>query len=424
VVPVVPSTCKWARAYHDVGGQSAYHHSIISTSNTRPAGRAHNFDPLSAARGLAPLIRATADQADVTRRFPPEVTAAMAEARIFREMVPRAAGGDEVDPITTLNVVEAVSRMDGSAGWLAMIGSGAGFLTGYLDASVARSMFKDPKASLCGNLGAAAARALKVPGGYRVTGRWPFVSGCEHATWLSGNALVYDGDGQCLMADGTPRTRIMVFPRESGHIIDTWSATGLRATSSHDLAVTDLFVPDEYSMWWADGPRQPGPLYGVRFMLITHAAHALGIARAAIDFLLDLAEHKQPTRSTALLRELPQLQHNVAQAEALVQASRAFMWDITAEVWQLLCAGKPVTLRHRALLRLAMTHAVQSGAQAVDLVWAVAGSSPVYTSSPLERCFRDIHVATQHAAVGVFSYQAIGGAVVHPEEAGRGATLI
>lgn len=405
---------------------ATYHHTIITTSKTSATSAATSFDALSAALGLAPLIRATADQADVERRFPSEVTAAMAQARIFREMVPRAAGGDEVDPITALNVVEAVSRMDGSAGWLAMIGSGAGFLGGYLDTEVARTMFEDPMACLCGNLGFAGARAVRVSGGYRVTGRWPFVSGCEHSTWLSGNTLVYDDDEtQCITAEGTPLVRIMLFPREAGRIIDTWSATGLRATSSHDVAISDLFVPEEYSMWWADGPRQPGPLYGVRFMLTSHAAHALGIARAAIDSVLDLAERKQPTRGTGgLLRELPQLQHNFAQAEALVQASRAFMWDITAEVWDLLCAGQPVTLRHRALLRLAMTHAVQSAAQAVDLVWAAAGSSPVYTSSPLERCFRDIHVATQHAAVGLFSYQSIGGAMVHLDEDWRAAGLI
>jgi alkylation response protein AidB-like acyl-CoA dehydrogenase len=340
-------------------------------------------------------------------------------------MVPRAAGGDEVDPLTALNLVEAVSRVDGSAGWLAMIGSGAGFLSGYLDTDIARRMFEEPLACLVGNIGAAAARAVRAPGGYRVTGRWPFVSGCEHATWLAGNALVYHEDNtQAFTSGGAPVTRIMLFPREAAAIVDTWSATGLRATGSHDVAVSDLSVPDEHTLAWADGPKQPGPLYPVRFMLVTHAAHALGVARAAIDGLLELAEHKQPTRSAAPLHELPQHQHNLAQAEALVHAARAFMWEITAEVYDTLCAGQPVGLRQRALLRLAMTHAVQSAAQAVDLVWAVAGSSPVYTSSPIERCFRDIHVATQHAAVGVFSYETIGAALAHPDEAWRGGSLI
>jgi alkylation response protein AidB-like acyl-CoA dehydrogenase len=364
------------------------------------------------------LIRAAADEAEAGRRFPRPIISAMAEARIFRQLVPRLAGGDEIDPITILNVVEEISRVDGSAGWVAMIGSGAGFLMGYLDAAVSRAIFDDPYACMCGNIGAAAGRAVVCPGGYRVSGRWPFMSGCEHATWMGGNALLFDGDTQRTNADGTPVTRIMVFPQHQARVVDTWSATGLRATGSHDVAVSDIFVPDEHTLWWADGPKQPGPLYPIRWLITTHAAHALGIARAAIDELLELADRKKPTRSTRILRELPQMQANLAQAEGLVRAGRAFMWEIAAEVWDLLCADRPVTLRHRAMLRLAMTHAVQSSAQAVDLVWAAAGSSGVYTSSPLDRCFRDIHVATQHAAVGLFSLETIGSALNKPETPG------
>jgi len=381
-------------------------------------------DPLVAARALEPLIRATVDEAEAARRFPGAVISAMADARIFRQLVPRVAGGDELDPITMLEVVEAVSRVDGSAGWVTMIGSGAGFLTGYVDTAVSREIFADPYASLCGNLGASAARAVAVRGGYRVSGRWPFVSGCEHSTWMSGNAVVHDGDTPCRNADGTPRTRIMIFPRHDARIIDTWSATGLRATGSHDISVSDIFVPEERSLWWSDGPKQPGPLYPVRFMIIAHAAHALGIARAAIDALVDLAERKIPTRTTSLLRDRPLVQANLAQAEGLVHAARSFMWQITAEVWDLLCNDRPVSVRQRALLRLGMTVAVQSAAQAVDLMWAAAGSSPVYTSSPLERCFRDIHVATQHAAVGLFSLETIGSALINPAQSLAGPPLI
>jgi alkylation response protein AidB-like acyl-CoA dehydrogenase len=367
-----------------------------------------------AAGALEPLIRATVDEAETARRFPNSVIAAMADAHIFRLLVPRVAGGDEVDPITMLNVIEAVSRVDGSAGWLAMIGSGAGYITGFLATDVIRQLFVDPNTCLCGNLAAPGGRALVVPGGYRVSGRWPFVSGCEHSAWMAGNARVYDGDTQRIDADGTPTTRIMVFPTHEGRVIDTWSATGLRATGSHDVAVADIFVPDERTLSWLDGPTQPGPLYRLRFLLIGHAAHALGIARTAIDSLVDLAEHKIPTRTTSALRDRPLVQANIAQAEGLVHAARAFMWQTTAEVWELLCADRPVTMRHRAMLRLANTVAVQNAAQAVDLMWAAAGSSPVYTSSPLERCFRDIHVATQHAAVGAFSLETIGAALIDP----------
>jgi alkylation response protein AidB-like acyl-CoA dehydrogenase len=107
----------------------------------------------------------------------------------------------------------------------------------------------------------------------------------------------------------------------------------------------------------------------------------------------------------------------MAQAEALVQAGRDFMWRTTAEVWADLCAGRPVSGRQRALLRLAMMHAVHNSAQAVDLMWAAAGGSPIYASSPLERCFRDIHVATQHSAVGALSWETIGKGLFDPSQA-------
>jgi alkylation response protein AidB-like acyl-CoA dehydrogenase len=367
-------------------------------------GRRHEL--LAAVRELEPLIRATADEAEAARRYPERVMHAMADAGVFRMLVPCAAGGDELDPITLLDVVEEVSRWDGSAGWLAMIGSGAGFITGFVSADVGRAIFAEPRACLAGNLGAPSARATPVPGGYRVSGRWPFVSACDHATWLAGACLVGDAD-----------LRIMVFPRADSEIVDTWTVTGLRATGSHDVAVTDLFVPYERSFWWADGPLHEGPLYRVRFMVTTHAAHALGIARSAIDALVVLAEAKVPTRTAAVLKERPHIQAHVAQAEALVQAGRDFMWRTTAEVWADLCAGRPVSGRQRALLRLAMTHAVHNSAQAVDLMWAAAGGSPIYASSPLERCFRDIHVATQHAAVGALSWEAIGKGLFDPAQA-------
>jgi alkylation response protein AidB-like acyl-CoA dehydrogenase len=200
-------------------------------------GRRHEL--LAAVADLEPLIRSTADEAEAARRYPERVMHAMADAGIFRMLVPCAAGGDELDPITLLDVVEEISRWDGSAGWLAMIGSGAGFITGFVSADVGRAIFADRYACLAGNLGSPSARASVVPGGYRITGRWPFVSACDHSTWLAGACVVGEAD-----------LRIMVFPRADSEIVDTWTVTGLRATGSHDVTVTDLFVPSERSFWW------------------------------------------------------------------------------------------------------------------------------------------------------------------------------
>ncbi|HET6319412.1 MAG TPA: acyl-CoA dehydrogenase family protein [Chloroflexota bacterium] len=365
---------------------------------------------LHSVKALEPLVRAAADEAEASRRYPDRVVDALAQTGLFRALVPRCLGGLEIDPLELLDVVEEVSRWDGSAGWLAMIGSGASFLSGYLADDLVRAVFDEPNAFLCGNLGAPTARAKVVPGGFRINGQWPFVSGCEHATWLGGMAV---------LPDGSPR--ILVFPRVDCEILDTWSVTGLRATGSHDVAVRDVFVPGEWSFWWADGPRQPQPLFRIRFMLITHAAHGLGIARAAIDSLTQLAETKVPTRGGGLLKERGVVQSQVAQAEALVLSARDFMRCATSDAWQAAHAEGAVPARVRVQLRLAMTQAVLASAQAVDLMWAAAGGSPIYTNSPLERCFRDIHVATQHAAVSELSWETLGKGLFDAE---FGATLI
>src|SRR4051794_5117872 len=148
---------------------------------------------LESVRALEPLVRETAAEAEAARGYPSRVTDAMAQAGMFRMLVPCALGGLEVDPLTLHAVIEEVSRWDGSAGWTAMIGSGASSMSGFLPSEFVREIFADPNAFMCGNLGAPGARAVAVPDGYRVSGRWPFVSGCEHATWIGGAAVLEDG---------------------------------------------------------------------------------------------------------------------------------------------------------------------------------------------------------------------------------------
>jgi alkylation response protein AidB-like acyl-CoA dehydrogenase len=370
---------------------------------------------LGAARALAPEIRAAADQIERDRRLPLPIVDALAEAGIFRMQVPRALGGGEVDPITQMDVLEELSCADGSVGWVASIGSGTAYCTGFLSPEAGQVIYgRDPNAIMGGIFAIPAGRALAVGGGYRVTGRWPFASGCQHCTWLVGTSVVYDGETPRLDENGEPITRVMIFPAAEATILDTWYTAGLRGTGSHDIAVTDLFVPQAFSFWWTDGPSYPGPLYTGRYFLLAHAAHALGLARRAIDTLVELAQRKTPNRTKSLLRDRPLAQMQVAQAEALVQSARLFAWETTARIWEHVSAGGGLTDRQRALARLAITHAVNAGAEAIDLVYSAGGGTSIYATSPLERCFRDVHTATQHSVANPTSYEPIGQALLNP----------
>jgi alkylation response protein AidB-like acyl-CoA dehydrogenase len=376
---------------------------------------------VDAARALVPQIRATADEVEQARRLPPWLVAEMAEAGIFRMLVPRAIGGAEIDPRTQMEVLEMLSEADASVGWCAAIGSGTAFATGFVRPDVGYELVgRDPNHIMGGVFGILGGRATAVEGGYRVTGRWPFASGCEHCTWLVGNSVIYDEERPRLDAHGEPVTRIMIFPSSECTINDTWYAGGLRGSGSHDIAVSDVFVPEERSLTFATAsPYHDGPLYGCRYFLFAHAAHALGVARAAIDALVELASRKAFGRTGTLLRDRPLVQLQIAQAEALVRSARAWTWEIARELWEDACAGREVSAQQRALARLAITNAVVKSAEAVDLMYSAAGGSAVYATNRLERYFRDIHTVTQHAVVAPPSYEQIGEALIHAGQQGR-----
>src|SRR4051794_21445179 len=236
---------------------------------THIAGKASKDDSqiLHAAIGLAPQIRSASEETEQGRRIPPQLATAMKEAGVFGMVMPRAWGGPELDPMAQFRVIEALAMEDGSVGWCAMIGCDAGYISAFLDQDVARAMFPD----LLSAMGAAATPtgiAKVVPGGYRVSGRFPFVSGCHHCEWLwLGCHVVEDGSPR-MSSTGVPETRQCLLRLEECEILDTWHTTGLRGTGSNDVAVHDRFVPSEHSFSFQDKSlvKRPGPLYAFPFM--------------------------------------------------------------------------------------------------------------------------------------------------------------
>lgn len=373
---------------------------------------------IEVARSMVPRIRYCVDEIEQARRLPLPLVTELAEAGIFRMLVPRAIGGSEIDPLSYMEIVEILSNADASVGWCAAIGSGTALATGFLQPGVGAELIgRDPTAVMGGVFGIPGGRATLVKGGYRVTGRWPFASGCEHCQWLVGNAVIHDGETPRQDDSGAPVTRIMVFPASDCTILDTWNVGGLRGSGSHDITVSDVFVPEERSLTFAEpSPYHHGPLYSSRFFLFAHAAHALGVARAAIDSLVALANRKQFGRTSSLLRDRPMVQLQIAQAEALVRSARSWAWEIARETWEDACAVREITSEQRALARLAITNAVVKSAEAVDLMYSAAGGSAVYAHNRLERAFRDIHTVTQHAIVAPPSYEQVGAALVDSDQ--------
>ena len=370
------------------------------------------LDPLEAARVLAPGIRERAEHIERERRVPDELVTSLAQAGLFRLCVPRTLGGREADVATLVQAIETIAQADGAVGWCVMIAATTGVLSAYLPEAAAREIYGGTPGPITGGVFAPLGTAVPERGGYRVSGRWPFASGCEHCAWLLGGCVIIEDGVPRQHPDGQVDTRLMIFPATAARIIDTWTVSGLRGTGSHDIAVTDLFVPAERAVSLThDGARQAGPLY--RFpvfglLALGIAGVALGVARAAIADLITLAASKQPTGSRRRLADRALVQFQVAEAEATWRAARAFLFDAIGDAWGTAVGRGDITTAERARLRLAATHAATSAAKVVDAMYSAGGGTSVYATSPLQRQFRDIHVLTQHLMVAPPTYEVVG----------------
>lgn len=368
--------------------------------------------PLDAARKLAPVIRAAADEIEAQRELPRPLFEALADAGLFHLALPRALGCPELDLPTYIQVIEEIGRADASTGWCVNQGAIYATYAARMPRDAARAIWIDPPRAVVANTPAATARAVVVPGGYRVTGRQGFSTGCRHATWLAAHAQVVEDGRVRLEADGEPETRYLFVPVAEGELLDTWHVRGMRGTGTHHFAVQEVFVPAERTVLSVTAPLlERGPLYRIPRTLCFasgDAAVALGTARACLAAFVELAGTKTPRAMEALLRDQPMIQADVGHAEAALRASRAFLTEAVGEVWDAVTATGALTLDHRATLRLATTHAIRQAASIVDAVYHAAGATAAYDGHPIQRHFQDVHVMTQHLQARLAHYELAG----------------
>jgi len=384
------------------------------TIQTAPAAAT---SPLEIARALAPRIRARAAEIEAARQLPKDLVMDIANAGLFKVAVAEAEGGLGADIMTTLRVIEEVARADGSTGWCLAMGINTLRQSAQLAPEVRREIFYSDPVGVSAGSANPRGRAVAVPGGYRVTGHWFFASGCMHSSALHGACKVFEGDTPRLRPTGEQEVRIAFFyPKSLARIIDTWDVSGMRGTGSHDIEVEDLFVPEERTFSAAERrARVTGPInrmHGFDLAGCGFCCVGLGVARAALDEFAELAQVKVPRGSSDLLRDRATVQATIGEAEALLRSGRALLFDVVEEMWETVLAAQPITERQRADLRLAMTHAAQHAAKATHMVCAAAGTTSIFTSSPLERYARDAEVVTRHNQLQAVNYEAVGRTVL------------
>lgn len=346
------------------------------------------------ALSLESVVRAHADEADESRRLSPEVAEAFARAGLYRIGAPVAYGGEEADPVTQIETIEAISRFDGAAGWNLMIGVET-FGLSAVGCDACKSLIEDPMVIMCGST-AAIGRADKVTGGYRINGRWQFVSGCHNSTIFSASVRLYEND-----EPGAANVAALVQAPDF-EIQDTWHVGGMRGSGSHDVIVNDVFVPDNQIIPRIGFAKSEQPL--MRFPLAARLAFnkvavSLGLARAALDAFTELAEGKVPRFTSQSLRQRSSSQLAIAEAEVRVLGSRTLLLDLVDKIWQQVLTGDEVSLRDRAIFQIACSDAVRGCVESVDRLCDVAGTSANFQGQPLERIARDVRVVRQHLTV-------------------------
>ena len=384
------------------------------------ANGTHQEALIGSALSLLPDVRGMVEEIDDARRLPDRLVGKLADAGFFRMMLDRELGGLETDPLTAAQVVETLSSVSPSVGWVVMIVASTNFWTARVlpDEAVMEIFTPDVPVNVVGNL-VPHGQALRVDGGWRVSGQWPMGSGCHQADWMASGGWLHDDQGP-IMDGETPAWRVFYTPISDCHILDTWHATGLRGTGSHDYTMDDVFVPDRLvSQHPLRAPNlRPSRHYAYSAMVVAvMAAVPLGAARGAVDSLIEILGEKQELPSSRPASSNSDKQADLGAAEALVGSARAYLYYTLAQVWEKITAGEPLTQELRARFRLACTNAGTASVAAVDRVYRAGGTESIYISSPVERLFRDVHTVAAHVAMRPSTF-ADGGALLLGERPG------
>jgi alkylation response protein AidB-like acyl-CoA dehydrogenase len=367
---------------------------------------------LDVARALAPRIRSYAEEVEAQRELPRPLFEAMADAGMFHMALPRTLGCPEIDLPTYIQVIEELGKADASTAWVTnQLGIFATYAS-RMPTEAARAIWIDTPRSVVSNTPAATAQAIVVPGGFRVTGRQGFSTGCRHASWVAAHAEIVEDGHSRRLDNGQPETRFLFVPIAEVEQLDTWHVRGMRGTGTHHFAVHDVFVPAERSVLATAAPLlETGPLYQIPRTLLFASGDgsvALGVARAALTTFAELAGAKSPRAMRGLLRDQPMVQADIGLAEAHLRAARAFLTEAVRDLWAAVSTGGSPSLDLRAALRTAATHAIHLAVQVVDTVYHAAGATSIYEGHPLQRAFQDIHVISQHLQARRAHYEMVG----------------
>ena len=354
---------------------------------------------LDAVESVRDVVAASADESERLGTLVPDAVVAIRDAGLFKLKLPLSLGGAEADPVTQIEVIEALAYIDASAGWCVMIGATSiGQPGAFAGDDAVAEIFADGRIPTAAGSTALRGKAIPVEGGYILSGRWPFASGVRHAEWMTAGATVQTDED----AEGVNRT--LVFPVSKGHIHDNWHVTGLEGSGSNDISVSALFVPEAFS-WdptvWES--KRGGAIYRMGrpgFVANEHSGVALGIARRALDEIkVKAPATKRGNPPTASLADREAFRGDIASCDFRLRSARSLAHEVFERAFQTACSGQVPDASAQSEMRAVSTYVTEVAVDVATTAFRYAGGSAIHRSNILQRCLRNINAAAQHFMV-------------------------
>jgi indole-3-acetate monooxygenase len=354
---------------------------------------------IAALRELAPKIAARSKEIEDGRRVPSDIAVSLRELGLFRTLLPRSLGGLELTAPDVVQMLEILAAADSSVGWVAMIGVTSQIFGTRAPLAVLERIYRADPDALSVGVGTPAGQAELIDGGYRISGRWPFASGCQNAQWIGGLCVVVK-NGEPVMTEHGPQTKCIFLPADRWRIEETWQASGLSGTGSHHVVLDNVEVPAAEAFDLFGGQSAvAGPLETdvMSFNASFHGAVAVGIATGALADLVSMANSgRRQLFAPTELKDSPVFQHEIGRLDAELRAARALTRMQVEQQWSRAVAG---TLDSKADLAEGLQGSAWVHAACTNVVsgcYTLGGSSSIMNASPLQRRLRDIHAARQH----------------------------
>lgn len=358
---------------------------------------------LDAVDRIRDVLAAGADESEALRTLAPTSVAALRDSGLFTLKLPEVLGGAEADPVTQVEVIEAVSYLDPSAGWALFIGAGSLGLSAYLPDAAIAAMFRGGRIPTTAGA-VMPGRATAVPGGYRLKGRWSWASGIRHAEWVGAHALVERRPGD------PPESRFLVLPIESVEVVDVWHVAGLKGTGSCDFVVDDVFVPEGYTFdMQALEPLRGGPLYriGMPGLIVNElAGFVLGVGRRAIDEIVAQARAKERgygKRTRVADRGV--FQRAIGESDLRLRAARALILEVFEKCWSVVVADERPSPELQIEMSAATVLGTDAALEAANRAFRYGGGSAIHLGNVLQRCMRDLQAAATHLMTSDMAYE-------------------